>query len=137
MRIGCARGSRRGPFRGLTAELAARGIKTNRRTVWFFLRAQGMSFKKAVLSAEQPYRDIAFKRARWKTLTVIAALQHDRIDAPWVINGPINGALFATYVEQELAPTLAPGDIVIFDNLGSHKARHPGRRSLFDLPAGL
>ena len=57
----------------------------------------------------------------WKTLTFIAALRHDRIDAPWVIDGPINGELFATYVEQVLTPTLAPGDIVILDNLGSHK----------------
>ena len=57
----------------------------------------------------------------WKTLTFIAALRHDRIDAPWVIDGPINGELFATWVEQVLTPTLAPGDIVILDNLGSHK----------------
>jgi hypothetical protein len=64
-------------------------------------------------------------------------LRHDRIDAPWVINGPINCALFATYVKQELAPTLTPGDIVIVDNLGSHKARHPGRRGSSDLPAGI
>jgi hypothetical protein len=61
----------------------------------------------------------------WKTLTFIAALRHDRIDAPWVINGPINGELFATYVEQVLAPTLAPGDIVILDNLSSHNALFP------------
>jgi transposase len=46
VRIGCARGSRRGPFRGLTAELAAPGIKTDRRAVWFFLHAEGLSFKK-------------------------------------------------------------------------------------------
>ena len=58
---------------------------------------------------------------RWKTLTFIGALRHDRIDAPWVIDGPINGALFSAYVEQVLAPTLRPGDIVVLDNLGSHK----------------
>lgn len=59
----------------------------------------------------------------WKTLTFIAALRHDRIDAPWVIDGPINGEFFRLYVEQVLAPTLAPGDVVVLDNLGSHKGK--------------
>ena len=58
---------------------------------------------------------------RWRTLTFIAALRHDRIDAPCVIDGPINGISFLAWVEQFLLPTLAPGDIVIMDNLGSHK----------------
>jgi len=59
----------------------------------------------------------------WKTLTFIAALRHDRIDAPWVIDGPINGDLFTAYVEQVLAPTLAKGDVDILDNPGSHKGK--------------
>ena len=59
----------------------------------------------------------------WKTLTFIAALRHDRIDAPWVIDGPINGELFVLYVENILAPTLRPGDVVVLDNLGSHKSK--------------
>jgi transposase len=59
----------------------------------------------------------------WKTLTFIAALRHDRIDAPWVIDGPINGELFRLYIEKVLAPTLAPGDVVVLDNLGSHKGK--------------
>jgi transposase len=58
---------------------------------------------------------------RWRTLTFLAALRVDRIDAPCVLDGPINGRSFRAYVEQVLAPTLAPGDIVIMDNLGSHK----------------
>ena len=57
----------------------------------------------------------------WQTLTFLAALRHDRIDAPLVLEGPINGASFTAYVEQFLGPTLSPGDIVIMDNLGSHK----------------
>ncbi len=57
----------------------------------------------------------------WKTSTFLAALRHDRIDAPCVIDGPINGTAFRAYVEQFLAPTLTPGDIVVMDNLGSHK----------------
>ena len=56
-------------------------------------------------------------------MTFIAALRHDRISAPWVIDSPINGELFTLYVEKVLAPTLAPGEIVILDNLGSHKGK--------------
>ena len=77
----------------------------------------------------------------WNTMTFVAALRHDGIVAPWVIDGPINGRIFQTYVEQVLAPILRPGDIVILDNLGSHKApairaaiRAAGAR-LFFLPA--
>jgi transposase len=58
---------------------------------------------------------------RWRTLTFLAALRHDRIEAPCVIDGPINGLSFLAYVEQVLLPTLSPGDIVVMDNLGSHK----------------
>ena len=58
---------------------------------------------------------------RWRTLTFLAALRHDRITAPCVIDGPINGDCFMAYVEQCLIPTLVPGDIVVMDNLGSHK----------------
>ncbi len=57
----------------------------------------------------------------WKTTTFVAALRCDRITAPFVFDGPINGETFLAYVEQGLAPTLSPGDIVIMDNLGSHK----------------
>jgi transposase len=60
-------------------------------------------------------------QGRRRTLTFVAALRRDRIDAPFVLNGPINGKSFLAYVEQLLVPTLAPGDIVIMDNLGSHK----------------
>ena len=63
----------------------------------------------------------------WKTLTFVAALRVDRVDAPWVIDGPINGELFTLYVENVLIPTLAKGDIVILDNLGSHKGKRPRR----------
>ena len=60
---------------------------------------------------------------RWKTMTFLAALRHDRIDAPWLLEGPIDGESFRTYVEKVLVPTLRHGDIVIMDNLGSHKAK--------------
>ena len=58
---------------------------------------------------------------RWRTLTFLAALRCDRITAPCVIDGPINGETFLAYVEQILVPTLRAGDIVVIDNLGSHK----------------
>jgi transposase len=60
---------------------------------------------------------------RWRTLTFLAALRHDRLTAPCVIDGPINGESFLAYIEQVLVPTLRPGDIVVFDNLGSHKGK--------------
>lgn len=77
----------------------------------------------------------------WNTMTFVAALRQDGIVAPWVIDGPINGEAFRIYVEQVLVPALRPDDIVILDNLGSHKApairqaiRAAGARLLF-LPA--
>lgn len=57
----------------------------------------------------------------WKTTTFVAALRRDGITAPFVIDQAMTGAIFKAYVEQCLAPTLAPGDIVIMDNLPAHK----------------
>jgi transposase len=78
------------------------------------VRTHGRCAKGTRLRAKAPY-------GHWKTLTFLAALRHDRIDAPCVFDGPINGERFLAYVEQFLVPTLAPGDIVVLDNLGSHK----------------
>ena len=77
-------------------------------------RRHGRCARGARLVAKVPHR-------RWRTLTFLAALRHDRIEAPCVIDGPINGISFLAYVEQSLLPTLSTGDIVIMDNLGSHK----------------
>jgi transposase len=57
----------------------------------------------------------------WKTTTFVAALRVDGLTAPTVVDGPMNGDLFVAYVEQQLVPTLKPGDIVVMDNLSSHK----------------
>lgn len=57
----------------------------------------------------------------WKTTTFLAALRTSGLTAPLVIDGAINGELFLAYVRQQLVPTLRPGDIVIMDNLASHK----------------
>ena len=60
---------------------------------------------------------------RWQTMTFIAALRCDRIDAPCLFDGPINGEAFLAYVRDLLVPTLSPGDVVIMDNLGSHRGK--------------
>lgn len=59
----------------------------------------------------------------WKTATFLAALRNDRIEAPCLFDGPINGERFLAYVQQFLVPTLKPNDIVVLDNLGSHKGK--------------
>ena len=63
----------------------------------------------------------------WHTQTFVAALRHDRLGAPWVIEGPINRDLLDLYIETQLAPTLKPGDVVILDNLSSHKSPNAGQ----------
>ena len=68
------------------------------------------------LAASVPY-------GHWMTMTFIAALRCDRVEAPCVLDGPINRTLFTAYVEQFLAPTLSPGDVVILDKLGSHNGK--------------
>jgi transposase len=79
-------------------------------------RTHGRSRRGERLVAKVPH-------GHWQTLTFLAALRADRIDAPCVIDGPINGDSFLAYVEQVLVPTLKPGDIVVIDNLGSHKGK--------------
>ena len=54
-------------------------------------------------------------------MTFLAALRCDRLEAPWLLEGPIDGESFRLYLEKVLLPTLRPGDIVFMDNLGSHK----------------
>jgi transposase len=156
-------------IRGLVAEFAERGLKVDYRSVWNFLHAEKLSFKKNLVASERDRPDIAHKRAqwkkyqgrikperlafidetwtktnmaplrgwaprgmrlttkvphgRWKTTTFLAALRNGRIDAPWVLDGPIDGETFRIYVEKVLVPTLQAGEIVIMDNLGSHKGK--------------
>jgi transposase len=63
----------------------------------------------------------AIPHGHWKTSTFVAGLRTTGLTAPLVIDGAMNGDIFRAYVEQVLAPTLKPGDIVILDNLASHK----------------
>jgi hypothetical protein len=98
-----------------------------------WIRTRGWAPLGERLIAKVPHRD-------WKTSTFIAALRRDRIEAPWILDGLINGQAFKTYVKKVLTPTLKPGDLVIMDNLRSHKrqSRPPGDprcRRKADLPA--
>ncbi|MCC7016551.1 MAG: IS630 family transposase, partial [Rhodospirillales bacterium] len=77
-------------------------------------RTHGWHRRGAPLRAKVP-------QGHWRTLTFLAALRHDRLTAPCVFDGPIDGASFLAYVTQVLVPTLRPGDVVVMDNLGSHK----------------
>ena len=80
------------------------------------IRSHGWCARGRPLNAKAPH-------GHWRTMTFIAALRCDRIDAPFVLDGPINGDWFTAYVREMLVPTLRPGDIVIMDNLGSHKGK--------------
>ena len=79
-------------------------------------RQRGRARIGARLRAKAPF-------GHWGTQTFIAGLRCDGMTAPWVIDKPMNRAIFDTYIETQLAPTLNPGDIVILDNLASHKSR--------------
>jgi len=63
----------------------------------------------------------AVPHGHWKTTTFVAGLRHGGVTAPLVIDGPMDGQVFLAWVRQFLCPTLSPGDIVIADNLASHK----------------
>jgi transposase len=77
-------------------------------------RLHGRSLRGTRLPAKVPY-------GHWKTLTFVAGLRADRIIAPCVFDCPINAASFLAWIKQALAQTLSPGDIVVMDNLSSHK----------------
>lgn len=79
------------------------------------VRLRGRSLRGTRLKATAPF-------GHWKTQTFIAGLRCHGLIAPWVIDGPINRKAFETYVETQLAPTLSKGDVVIMDNLSSHKS---------------
>jgi len=83
-------------------------VKTN------MARLRGRAPKGERLRAAVPH-------GHWKTTTFIGGLRLTGLTAPMVLDGPVNGVWFQAYVDQILVPTLSPGDVVIMDNLGSHK----------------
>lgn len=78
-------------------------------------RLRGRSPRGARLKADAPF-------GHWCTQTFIAGLRVDELTAPWLLDGPMNRAAFEAYIETQLAPVLQPGDVVIADNLASHKS---------------
>lgn len=78
-------------------------------------RLRGRARRGARLKADAPF-------GHWATQTFIAGLRCDGLTAPWVVDQPMNRQIFDTYIETQLAPTLQPGDVVILDNLPSHKS---------------
>ncbi len=77
---------------------------------------RGRSHKGQRLVGDAPF-------GKWNTQTFIAGLRCHDLVAPWVIDGPVNGEVFAAYVTPQLAPILKPGDVVVWDNLNVHKSR--------------
>lgn len=82
----------------LKDELAARGVEVSHNAVWTFLRREGLRFKKTLFALEQARSDVARRRRRWRSWQACLDPQ------------------------QQLVPVIKPGDIVIMDNLGSHKS---------------
>jgi transposase len=78
-------------------------------------RARGRCAKGGRLRSKAPF-------GHWKTQTFVAGLRCGALTAPWVIDAPMDRAIFETYVRTQLAPTLEKGDIVILDNLPAHKS---------------
>jgi transposase len=72
----------------------------------------------------------AIPHGHWKTTTFVAGLRNSGMVAPMVLDGPINGLAFQAYVDQVLVPDLRPGDVVVMENLGSHK--RPGIREAIE-----
>jgi transposase len=83
-------------------------------------RLRGRSVKGERLNSKAPF-------SHWGTQTFVAGLKCDGLIAPWVVDAPMNRIIFETYVETQLAPALMPGDVVILDNLSSHKSQRAER----------
>lgn len=78
-------------------------------------RLRGRSAKGCRLNCKAPF-------GHWGTQTFVAGLKCDGLIAPWVVDAPMNRVIFETFVETQLAPLLKPGDVVMLDNLSSHKS---------------
>jgi len=89
-----------------------------------FIDETGLNTKMARLrgrSARGQRLIASIPHGHWKTMTFIAGLRHDGMTAPWVLDGPMDGPAFTTYIKTQLAPTLRKGDVVVMDNLPAHK----------------
>ncbi|AVM72844.1 hypothetical protein MSR1_38840 [Magnetospirillum gryphiswaldense MSR-1] len=89
-----------------------------------FIDETGASTKMARLRGRAPRGErcrAPVPHGHWKTTTFVGALRLEGMTAPMVLDGAMNGPAFLAYVEQVLVPTLAPGDVVVMDNLPAHK----------------
>jgi transposase len=104
-----------------------------------FVDETGATTKMARLRGRSPRGErcrAAVPHGHWKTTTLIAGLRLDGLSAPMLIDGAMNGAAFVAWVERLLVPTLAPGDIVVLDNLPAHKVM-TARRAIEEAGASL
>lgn len=91
-----------------------------------FLDETGLNTKMSRLygRSERGQRCLAaVPHGHWQSATFIAALRHDRLTAPWLLDGPMDGPAFLTYLREILVPELTPGDVVTCDNLATHKVK--------------
>ena len=89
-----------------------------------FLDETGASTNMVRLRGRAPQGErllAATPHGHWKTTTFVAGLRQSGVVAPYVLDGPTTGAFFRAYIEQELAPELRPGDVLVLDNLAAHK----------------
>lgn len=90
-----------------------------------FIDETGLNTKMGRLRGRSPRGErlrMSLPHGHWHTTTFVAGLRLDGLDAPMLIDGPMNGDAFLAYVREVLGPTLRPGDVVIMDNLGCHKS---------------
>src|SRR4030088_1027711 len=102
-----------------------------------FLDETGTSTKMARVRGRAPRGERLVGKiphGHWKTTPFVAGLRSTALTAPCVIDGPMNGNAFLAYIEQVLAPSLKPGDIVVLDNLSAHKV--PGVREAVEAAGG-
>jgi transposase len=119
----CARADVREERRVWTGQRQARMCQQPHRLIFLdetyvntkLTRLHGRSRKGQRLRASAPF-------GHWKTHTFIAGLRCHELSAPWILDGPITRPAFDAYIETQLAPTLAKGDVVILDNLAVHKS---------------
>lgn len=104
-----------------------------------FIDETGLNTKLARLYGRCPRGErcwSAVPHGHWQSSTFIAALRHERIEAPFLVDGPVDAEVFTVYLQQVLWPCLQPGDTLILDNLATHKIQSVGQ-ILSDRGVGL
>jgi transposase len=95
-----------------------------------FIDETSLNTKMARLYGRSPQGErcrSAVPHGHWQSSTFLAALRHERVDAPFLVDGPVDADVFLVYLEQVLCPCLQPGDTLILDNLATHKVQGVGQ----------